>query len=645
MKKIATLMVVFLMLINVNVDYAAADIYQEGKPSTWATNDILDLSTYDVLDQKMFRDYQDKITRLEFIYLAVRLYESLTDTEIKPSTSVKFSDTTDVYALKGATVGITTGIGNGKFGPTALLSREQLATMFVKTLELAGVSMTKSTYKFVDDAQISSYAKEPIYKAYHYEIIKGYNNAVNPKGNATIEQALIVFKNTYDQFNTSVAKEILTSEQIGAFSDSVVKIYVDTTDGESVTGSGFIYEPGKIGTNYHVVENAKSITIEFEDGTFYEGAVKVLGFDKVLDLAAIAITRKTDPVLVLGTSSTLKKGQEIYTIGSPVGLKNTLSNGLISSLREDSIQITAPISPGSSGGVLLNVYGQVIGITNAGIIEGENLGFAIPVDLFKKLNKTNDYALDKFVALSSQKPKAVSYVNLKQSGVDALEVIWNDVAADYYVVYESLNGSEWTQILDNEGYVDFYYATPYCMTITGYTPGDVVQIAVAAVVDDVESDYVYSKTFSIVANTSTQMGAETLLSNTFSTLNLNGAVIEMDSYAITDFESSEIFVFGYVNPFDFLTYLETEDQNLTKVALESRAYAEQMKKMLGKEVSFILIYTDVYDTYEKLLDNNNIYSASITYNATTKMWDVYFPLMYVDTFTNTYANWHSDFSY
>jgi hypothetical protein len=117
----------------------------------------------------------------------------------------------------------------------------------------------------------------------------------------------------------------------------------------------------------------------------------VLAADKVRDLAVIKIHGKNFRSLTLGNSDRVQIGEEIVAIGNPLGLELTVSNGILSGVRTVEkeggklLQITAPISQGSSGGPLFNMAGEVVGITSMYFEGGENLNFAIPVNDAKRL--------------------------------------------------------------------------------------------------------------------------------------------------------------------------------------------------------------------------------------------------------------------
>lgn len=156
-------------------------------------------------------------------------------------------------------------------------------------------------------------------------------------------------------------------------------------------GSGFIADPsGLIVTNYHVIEGSTSVRITMNDKTVLHTS-EVAEYDIDLDIAVLKVPNINLPALKLGDSDKIAIGEEILVIGSPMGLHNSVSNGIISGVRNfedfDAIQITAPISAGSSGGVLINSSGEVIGVTAFGLKDYENFNFAIPINYVKPLLK------------------------------------------------------------------------------------------------------------------------------------------------------------------------------------------------------------------------------------------------------------------
>jgi S1-C subfamily serine protease len=176
----------------------------------------------------------------------------------------------------------------------------------------------------------------------------------------------------------------LTVEEISTLDQSVVIINALDKDGEIVSqGSGFCIAQGVFVTNFHVVDGADRLQIETEDNKKYD-VEGIVSADMLSDIVLLKTKMNPNiPALKLGFDKTKAKGQQIVTIGSPIGLKNTVSEGIISGIRSDAgvelIQITAPITHGSSGSPLFDIYGDVIGINTSGLDVG-NLNFAVSID-------------------------------------------------------------------------------------------------------------------------------------------------------------------------------------------------------------------------------------------------------------------------
>ena len=148
------------------------------------------------------------------------------------------------------------------------------------------------------------------------------------------------------------------------------------------TGSGVpIGQKGYILTNHHVIAAGCSYSVRIEDDEEIYYTDEIIKYKHVLDLAVIRSQRRLSPLAIYDGRERLARGQKVVAIGSPLGLFNSVSDGIISGFRNisqtDMIQFTAPISPGSSGGAVLNMYGEVIGISTAGFDSGQNINLAV----------------------------------------------------------------------------------------------------------------------------------------------------------------------------------------------------------------------------------------------------------------------------
>ena len=163
-------------------------------------------------------------------------------------------------------------------------------------------------------------------------------------------------------------------------------------------GSGFIIDKsGLVLTNAHVVDKADKVTVRLKDGRKFEGQVQ--GADEVTDLAVVKINAGSDlPVATLGSSGNVQVGDWAIAVGNPLGFDNTVTLGIVSTLKRPSsqvgisskrlefIQTDAAINPGNSGGPLLNDRGEVIGINTAIRADAMGIGFAIPIDKAKQIS-------------------------------------------------------------------------------------------------------------------------------------------------------------------------------------------------------------------------------------------------------------------
>ncbi|MDF2539079.1 MAG: Trypsin-like serine protease, typically periplasmic, containing C-terminal domain [Herbinix sp.] len=167
--------------------------------------------------------------------------------------------------------------------------------------------------------------------------------------------------------------------------------------GESL-GSGFFIKDNIVVTNHHVIQGSDKITVTTQDGKKIE--VKyILAYDAKLDLALLQVDN--DKSLLTLSQDGAIGGEDVYALGSPLGLTATITDGIVSTASRDIegvnyIQTDAAISPGNSGGPLINAYGEVIGINTMYLESGQNLNFAISVSELQKLNTNRPIAVKQF---------------------------------------------------------------------------------------------------------------------------------------------------------------------------------------------------------------------------------------------------------
>lgn len=200
MKKLISILVIVLFII--------VPVYAD-EPSDWALEFIDYLKADSDYDTRLLSDYQSPITRKDFAYIGVKVYEAITG-EACITGDAYFNDSDDSYVLKAKNHGIVGGYGNGLYGPDDYITRQDLAVLFNNVLNMSRVSYVQPTsYTFADDSLIASYAKSSIYTTYSNNIISGVgHDKFDPLGFATREQAIVMLSKVQTQFED---KEIYIS--------------------------------------------------------------------------------------------------------------------------------------------------------------------------------------------------------------------------------------------------------------------------------------------------------------------------------------------------------------------------------------------------------------------------------------------------
>jgi tetratricopeptide (TPR) repeat protein len=223
----------------------------------------------------------------------------------------------------------------------------------------------------------------------------------------------------------SVSAQDFLPELVKRIKPSSVAIETfDAKGNELSRGSGFFIAPDRIVTNRHVIEKSSRVEVHLIDGKKF--VVKgVLAIDGEGDLAMLQVDIPRALAIPLPIVRAVpQEGESIVVVGNPFGLEGSVSNGIVSAVREISgygkiIQITAPISPGSSGSPVVNMFGQVIGIASLQAAEGQSLNFAIPSERILQL-KVSELQTFSSLTADTQKNKRSAAERFYSQGVAQL---------------------------------------------------------------------------------------------------------------------------------------------------------------------------------------------------------------------------------
>lgn len=240
-------------------------------------------------------------------------------------------------------------------------------------------------------------------------------------------------------------KRYTIPELVKAMSPAVVFIGNAGRSGQVETiGSGFVVDPaGTIVTNFHVIAGAQSLQVKTKDGEIYD-RVEVVDHDERRDLAVLKVKPfKPLPAVQLATTDP-EVGEDAVAIGNPKGLEHTVTAGVVSAFRQAEgyrlMQMSVPISPGSSGGPVFNLEGKVIGVATSQIREEgvQNVNFAVPIDYARPLidSKNAPLSVAEFTRkVSGAAPPAAARRNTG-SGKPEILGVWN-VAHDHGDVFST----------------------------------------------------------------------------------------------------------------------------------------------------------------------------------------------------------------
>ncbi|RXI96581.1 hypothetical protein DS745_23035 [Anaerobacillus alkaliphilus] len=291
---------------------------------------------------------------------------------------------------KATQLGIISGDGKGSFHPDGLLTRGQMAKILVNAFELKGeyrsnFNDVSKSHIFYDNIQVLA----------AHNITRGFpDGSFKPSQHITRAHfAAFMSRLLNDDFKTISSKD-QSLQDIIVHEQSVVMIELYDEDGELYSqGSGFVVANQLIATNFHVISGGVRARAITSDGIVYE-LEGVVAYDDYYDMALLKSKKQIGlPTLPLVKYSDVRRGENVVAFGSPLGLQNTVTTGIVSgkhSFEDDFgpavlvIQTTAPITFGSSGGPLVNMKGAVVGVNSFGL---DTVNFAIATDYIRGLIK------------------------------------------------------------------------------------------------------------------------------------------------------------------------------------------------------------------------------------------------------------------
>lgn len=420
MKKITALFISFSICIFASFmlvcadDSAVRDISDEKSCALV----LKDLGLFKGVSDTSF-DLERAPTRVEALVMLIRVLgkeqDALNGTWRHPFTDVPAW--ADAYVAYAYVNGLTNGVSVTQFGSDNATSAMYL-TFMLRALGYSDVNNTdfswnnpydlaKSAGILPDIVDTDVFLRADVACVSFAALSATLKNSEQTLADKLIEAGVLdanLFFERYDIYEFSYMPpdtytpptQVLNAVQISEkCSPAVFFIETYAFNGEPLaTGSGFfISSDGFAVTNYHVAANAAFFVVTTTDGEKYDN-VSLIDHYKNKDLALLKVNADCEfPYLEFGNSNSLKQGQTVYAIGSPLGLDNTMSQGIVSNPRRTLaytrlVQISVPINHGSSGGALINEYGEVVGVTSGGFETTGDLNVAVPINYARLLDKS-----------------------------------------------------------------------------------------------------------------------------------------------------------------------------------------------------------------------------------------------------------------
>ena len=388
---------------NFSTKNSYANQFTDVSPDNWFAEYVKQAYEYGLIQGVSATSFEpdDYVTIAQTIVLAVRLH-SIFSSGAEPDLTVPpGGEWYDPYVSYALTNDMIASEYNSYSAPAL---RSEVAEILSKALPAESLNQIRTVPDgAIPDVPASAPYSSPVYLLYRAGILSGsdtdgtFNPGTNIKRSEIAAICVRIADPSRRDTKTIGVIQSLTAMQISEkCSPAVFTIQVYSYNGKLMgNGSGFfISSDGYAITNYHVAAAGLAL-VTTHDGKVFDKVddVRLIDVDKENDLALIKVSGSGFPYLELGDSDTVRQGQQVYAIGSPIGLDNTMSQGIVANANRviDGVsytQVSIPIGPGSSGGALIDEYGKAIGVTSAGFTgAGADLNLAVPINKVRDLDR------------------------------------------------------------------------------------------------------------------------------------------------------------------------------------------------------------------------------------------------------------------
>jgi len=462
---------------------------------------------------------------------------------------------------------------------------------------------------------------------------EGFGIAVNGVVNQSPEENKSI--DTPIPTDSTTSDKKLSSAEIDKLSEAVIKVQIETQKGSILTCSGFYISEREIVVPFRYMSIAKDIKIMEPDGNTNFNKVIVSSFNADLDIAILYIEKDSNTFLELSDEPLNSLGEHVYSITSNWDEGVKITEGTVSALGYNRLELTAPMQSVGSGGVLLNDYGQVVGMMNYDSdYEDQDLSFAVPSIHLNDMTRIYDIDNQQYIKPFSAEVSPVENITNRFIEDNIVEINWDYNYADYYKVYISVNGSKFKDYTyNNENMWLWFHDGSAYIEINN---GDAVTIYVTAVKNGIESGYKETTTiFTPKAESNINFLEEQLLDES--------GVIETPNYSIpisryfvnTNASDEAVYAFAFIEEgfFEEALAASRSEEDISHIKSEFEQLARDISTKLETYTYLYFVFSGTEKEYDSLLAEYDSYGESYVDNG-DGTWKVFFPIVVTGSDSN-----------
>jgi|LGOV01.1.fsa_nt_gb S1-C subfamily serine protease len=419
----------------------------------------------------------------------------------------------------------------------------------------------------------------------------------------------------------------LSSAEIDKLSEAVVKVQIETQKGSIFTCSGFYINEREIVVPFRYISIAKDIKIMEPDGTSIYNEVIMSSFNADRDLAILYVAEDSNTFLELSDEPLNSLGEHIYSITSNWDEGVKITEGTVSALDYNLIELTAPMEAVGSGGVLLNDYGQVVGMMDYNSeYEGQDLSFAVPSIHLNDMTRIYDIDNQQYINPFSAEVAPVKNITNRFVEDNIVEINWDYNYADYYKVYVSVNGSKYKDYTqNNENMWMWFHDGSVYIEINN---GDAVAIYVTAVKNGIESGYKETITILTPKCESNIDFLEEQLLDESGVIETPNYSIPISKYFVNVNASDEaVYAFAFIEEgfFEEALSASRSEVDISYIKNEIEQLARNVSITLETYTYLYFVFSGTEKEYDSFLAEYDFYGEAYVDNG-DGTWTVFFPI-------------------